>query len=283
MKCGYPIEVGPRMVPCGQCMPCRINHKRQWTGRILLEAAHVRGLSTFLTLTYNEEHVPHVSGSGDKTLQQTLRRKDADEWFNRIRGTTGIGPVRFFMVGEYGDQTQRPHYHAVLFGIDPGAWEDRIHTAWRDDKGEPIGFTQVAPMEKRNAAYIAGYVTKKMTQKDDPRLTGREREFSTMSRRPPIGAAGMIHIRNMFQTKHGSEALAAMGDIPTGFRFAGGTWPIGRYWRKWLRQELGILNPPINREWEIDYDEWQAETDKAEQRATWLWNRSRRRSRGQKL
>jgi hypothetical protein len=100
-----------------------------------------------------------------------------------------VEPVRFrfFASGEYGERTLRPHYHAILFGL-----EDRpeIQDTW------PHGFVRVDPLSTAAIAYVAGYCSKKIGFRDtvservDP-LTGELYEYQppyiVMSRRPGIG------------------------------------------------------------------------------------------------
>lgn len=85
-----------------------------------------------------------------------------------------------------------------------------------------------------SAAYIAGYVVKKWTNAEEPALNGRHPEFARMSLRPGIGADAMTDV-----------ALAMMRsrfdgpDIPTVLRHGPKMFPLGRYLRRKLRDELG--------------------------------------------
>lgn len=236
-----------------------------WTGRIILESAHTPLTSSFVTLTYNEEYVPK-DGS--------LVPGDLDTFINRLRNRSGIGYTRYFSVGEYGDISGRPHFHLALFGIPP-SYSGIFESCWHKD-GEQIGYIHTGEITKDSAAYIAGYATKRLTNKDDPRLNGRYPEFARQSRRPPIGATGIRHIENMMYTRAGAYALAHHGDVPASFNIAGNNYPIGRYWRNWLRQRLNITNPPVNSSWELDYETFTKEREKSEKVATKLWQTSRR-------
>ena len=71
--------------------------------------------STFVTLTYSEQSLPKLPLVGG--LLPTLQRKDVVGFLKRLR--TNVSPVkfRFFGCGEYGEQTERPHYHLLLFGL----------------------------------------------------------------------------------------------------------------------------------------------------------------------
>lgn len=243
MLCGYPIKLGDKYVPCNQCMNCRINKHRFWTGRIILEATYAPIESSFITLTYNDEHLP-ADGS--------LRPWEVQEWLKRIRHRTGIGMCRFFAVGEYGDKTTRPHYHAALFGVPPTEdWQQKIRQCWRKDDQE-IGYTSIGLIEPKSASYIAGYTKKKLTRPDDIRLDGRQPEFARMSKSPPLGYAGIKKIISTLETKNGSRLLAAKEDVPETFRIFGKEYPIGKYWRDYMRDHFHIHEVPKSAPWAME-------------------------------
>ena len=109
MKCRNPYLNNGMAYGCGQCMPCRLNKKRIWTHRIMLESYEYSD-NTMVTLTYDDEHLPRLDdGRG------TLVPKDFQDWLKRFRKAVEPRRVRYFGVGEYGDQLWRPHYHVILF------------------------------------------------------------------------------------------------------------------------------------------------------------------------
>lgn len=180
--------------------------------------------SSFLTLTYDAEHLP--SGG-------TLVPRDVQLFLKRLRKAISPVALRYFFVGEYGDDTQRPHYHAALFGVGLNAVED-VRRAWAR------GNIMLGDLTPQSAAYIAGYVTKKMTSKDDPRLEGRHPEFSRMSLRPGIGAPAVSTIADALRNEHGAGFISDNADVPMNLRHAGKMMPLGRYVRSKLRSELGL-------------------------------------------
>lgn len=264
MKCGTPRSVGGILRPCGQCPPCRINKKREWAGRLILEDMYTPGPSAFVTLTYNGQHVPQ----GGK-----LCKDDLTLYLDRLRKTSGLGGLRYFACGEYGDQTMRPHYHLLLFGVNVERWGHRLWTAWkvpeeRRRKNDPEHFGTVDTQHAGQGSmhYIAGYVEKKMVLPEDPRLPqGHPPEFFRFTKRNPLGEQGHRVIRDALMTKTGSLALARNQDVPAWYRVGSNTYPFSRYWRKWLRSELGIHEPPVYSEWEIDYATALQELEKAKQ------------------
>lgn len=210
------------MFGCGQCLPCRISRRRIWSHRMLLESV-VHGDSAFVTLTYDDDHKPAFG---------SLRPKDAQDWLKRLRKFIAPKKVRYFLVGEYGEQTQRPHYHAALFGMSPLEW-DTIEKTWG------LGYTHVGDLTWDSAQYIAGYVTKKMTSPDDLRLKGRHPEFARMSLKPGIGAVAMEAVAMSLQTEHGTDLVGTVGDVPSSLSHGRRQKPLGRYLRSILRRKCG--------------------------------------------
>jgi len=208
---------------CGQCLPCRINRRRLWSWRMFYES-QLHEANSFVTLTYSEEHVP-TSGS--------LVPADLTNFFKRLRSSISPQRVRYFAVGEYGDNTQRPHYHCCLFGLGPDSAEV-IDSSWG------LGFSFTAEFNQLTAQYCAGYVVKKMTASHDARLDGRYPEFARMSRRPGIGAGAMALLAEQLSTDAGLNEILALGDVPSHLRMGNRSLPIGRYLRQKLREEMGM-------------------------------------------
>lgn len=235
MMCRKPFvpAAGPAY-GCGQCMPCRYNRRRIWKHRIILEAA-LHESNSFVTLTYDDEHIP-----ADGSLDPAHVR----DWLKRLRKAVSPSRFRFFLVGEYGDTTQRPHYHAGLFGFPSCIygqstysgnrkscchWCDLVRKTWGK------GNIYVGTLEPDSAQYLAGYVTKKMTAKDDPRLFGRHPEFGRMSLRPGIGHDAMYDLSSvLLQFNRETDA-----DVPTSLAHGRKLLPLGRYLRSRLRVMIG--------------------------------------------
>lgn len=234
MRCAYPRETARgKLFPCQQCMPCRINKRRKWTARLLLEAA-CHPSSLFLTLTYDEANVPKTA-SGIPQLDP----EDLKLYWKRLRKAGLV--FRYFAVGEYGERTARPHYHAILYGLDETA-EKTLLEKW------PFGFIKVdADVNPKVAAYCCGYVLKKWTQKEDPRLKGRHPEFMRSSRRPGIGANAIERLSSVYETSGGSLVLSRDGNVRRVFRMDGRIWPLDRFMLQKLREELGLPEKAIDR------------------------------------
>lgn len=177
---GIPIKI-----PCGQCLGCRLDHARQWAIRCLHEKK-LHNRSAFLTLTYRDADLPSDGGLSKAELQL---------FFKRLRKETGPG-LRYFACGEYGDRTNRPHYHVLLLSHDLDDrkyWkESNGHRLYRSEKLTKIwkaGDNFIGDVTYESASYVARYITKKITGKAaGDHYAGREPEFVVMSRRPGLGA-----------------------------------------------------------------------------------------------
>lgn len=222
--CKRPFVKGITPFPCGQCLPCRLNRRRLWTHRLLLEA-QCHEFSSWWTLTYSDDTVP-VDGSLDP--------RHTELWLKRLRKKLGpTRPLRYFLVGEYGDETERAHYHPALFGVS-SLEVNLIEDTWG------LGFVYPGNLTPESAAYIAGYTVKKMTRHDDPRLAGRFPEFARMSRNPGIGALAVPSIAQTLNDSSGALLIASLGDVPDSLNHGRKSLPLGRYLRSKLRDELGF-------------------------------------------
>ena len=178
-------------VPCGQCIGCKLDYSRSWALRCVHEA-QLHEKNCFVTLTYDDEHVPWSS----KTGEQTLVKKDLQKFMKSLRKAFPDIRIRFFGCGEYGDETYRPHYHVILFGFDFSDKRfyklssagfryyisDKLDSIWKR------GQCMVADVNYDTCAYVARYCTKKLSGAPAlEKYEGIEKEFVNMSRRPGIG------------------------------------------------------------------------------------------------
>lgn len=184
----------PVILPCGQCIGCRLERSRQWAIRCVHEAQmHVD--NCFITLTYDDAHIP----SG-----RTLILRDFQLFMKRLRKKYN-NKIRFFHCGEYGDLEGRPHYHAILFGhdfADKKLWKNNLENPlYRSNDLEllwPYGYSSIGAVTFQSAAYVARYIMKKVTGENaaehyeyvdlDGEIHERKPEYTTMSRRPGIGS-----------------------------------------------------------------------------------------------
>lgn len=217
-------------VPCQRCLPCLINRRRIWQWRMYLESL-TYDASSFITLTYDEEHAP---------VNSSLDPRHYVLWLKRLRKALAPRRVRFFLCGEYGDKTLRPHYHASLFGVGFLDWST-VAEAWQK------GFVHTAEFNETTAQYVAGYVTKKWTVPGAPGLGDRHPEFARQSNRPGLGAGAMAVISERLHSEAGLDEMLATGDVPMALRFGRRSIPLGRYLRSVLRKEMGFTDEMVER------------------------------------
>ncbi len=233
MLCAFPIRknIGLGNYPCGQCMPCRVNSQRKKTTRLILEARE-HPVTSFITLTYDEENLPRRVCHG--MLVGVLHAPDLTKFLRKLRDA--VGKYRYMAVGEYGDESQRPHYHAILFGVDPMVLdhEEMLRKLWGQ------GHVTIGENTVKRMKYVAHYTTKKMTKEKDDRLVGRPPEFMRCSRRPGLGYTAVKRLSDYFYTDAGSRVLAETGDVVNTIRHEGKSWPLDYYMLTKLREELGI-------------------------------------------
>lgn len=174
-------------VPCGICIGCRIDRSKQWALRCVLEAKSHEN-NCFLTLTYDDEHLP---------LNGSLDFDHLTKFLKRFRKKFDCEKIRYYAVGEYGAKLQRPHFHLIVFGFDfPDKW------LWSCTRGQNLyrspcleslwryGYSSVGAVSFESCAYVARYVQKKLyggTKEDVlEHYNGKIPEAARMSRRPGI-------------------------------------------------------------------------------------------------
>lgn len=170
MRCLKPYhnKKDNRFYPCGRCLTCRIQRREDWTLRMLHELPYW-DKSMFVTLTYDDEHLPE-DGS--------LNPEDLSNFFKllriRLNRNPNYGPdyrIKYFACGEYGPKTHRPHYHAIIFGLSYSnkldrqmiidCWQKCKPWMWLPRRQRGRVRQAIAPVVKQSIRYVAGYVFKK--------------------------------------------------------------------------------------------------------------------------
>lgn len=184
-------------LPCGRCIGCKLERARQWAVRITHEAK-MHEESCFVTLTYDDEHLPKDGSLSVETCQLFLKRLRERIAYDSNHGfKIPAKRIRFFLAGEYGDKMGRPHYHAIIFGEDFSSDRRKISYGGKNTLFDSPslsstwgnGFVSIGDVSFDSACYVAKYATKKITgDKADEHYKGRKPEFLLMSRRPGIGS-----------------------------------------------------------------------------------------------
>lgn len=180
-------------LPCGQCIGCRLERSRQWAIRCVNEA-QLHENNCFITLTFSNEYISEQLGYPDEYGLWSLDVVPFQKFMKRLRKKYGDG-IRFFHCGEYGELTNRPHYHAILFNhdfSDKYFWKFnngfRLYRSPSLEKLWPYGNSLIGDVTFESAAYVARYVMKKVNGEEaEEHYNGRKPEYITMSRRKGIG------------------------------------------------------------------------------------------------
>lgn len=194
MQCLHPIQIrNPKKdfifgvdnfwltVPCGKCYACQSNKRSFWTCRLFFEAATAIS-SLFITLTYDDANIPY---SG---LLPTLSKRDVQLFIKRLRKRFPQHHIKYFLCGEYGSHTARPHYHAIIFDLPlcgnfAEYYYKELQKLWT------LGFVQCANVNINRIGYVSKYILKSDNDKKFFQNHDITPPFMLSSRRPAIGAA----------------------------------------------------------------------------------------------
>lgn len=242
------------LVPCRKCIGCTAGQAREWSIRCFHESLHHQSLyrdphtgvstklpnSVCLTLTYDDEHLP--AGS-------LLKPSDFTNFMRRLRNSRPKSP-RYFMAGEYGGLTQRPHFHSLIFGE---MFHDRYHITTSDqqqlscsyhlDELWGKGRATIDDLTFGSVRYVTGYITKKANANGN--FTGplldlvnevsgevvvrpASPEYRHMSRNPGIGKAW---IKANYDRVYADDSIEIQGQ----------TFPPPGYYDRWLKRHDAVL------------------------------------------
>lgn len=217
---GLPPSV--QLLPCGQCIGCRLERSRQWAIRCV-HHAQLYQENAFITLTYNPEHLktPSLNHRDWQLFMKRLRKFASKEFLKRVglskpdlpagssRETRDGGAesqISYYMAGEYGSKNRRPHFHACLFNYQfldkkyysTTSTKSKLYVSELLDSLWGKGFASIGDVNIQSAAYIARYIISKQTgpnawqyyQHIDPEtgeITDLKPEYNRMSLKTPIG------------------------------------------------------------------------------------------------
>ncbi len=195
----------PDQIPCGNCIGCRLKKAKQWAIRCMHEKQYHEN-SSFITLTYSDEKINE---------NKSLDKKKVQKFMKKLRKAIEPEKIRFYMCGEYAPNSieeelkeqqlplekrrckGRPHYHIIIFGYD---FPDK--TKWKTDPSTGItqyrsklleskwteGYSTIGNVTPESILYTAKYILKKINGKPSKNYyQGKEKEYTTMSRRDGIG------------------------------------------------------------------------------------------------
>lgn len=152
-------------IPCGNCVGCRLDNARSWASRLMHERQY-HDLAIFLTLTYNVQSLPQPPCLDKRHFQLFMKR------LRKYHHTQNpdAPKIKYYMCGEYGGNTFRPHYHAIVFGLDfadkrphkKGKRGDQIFTSAKLNELWGLGYCWIGSVSYQSAGYVARYCLKKV-------------------------------------------------------------------------------------------------------------------------
>lgn len=179
-KCLCPAQIivnnQKKVVPCGKCVLCRERRSNIWAFRMKKQVMYEHDtFGLFVTLTYDDEHLPR-SNFGFVTLN----RRHFQLFMKRFRKQIEVR-VKTIYCGEYGETTNRPHYHAVISGIPVSMslheLQELVEGCWDH------GFVLIKPCDGEVAKYVTKYSLKDLSRDDwYYEQKGMEKPFMQFSR-----------------------------------------------------------------------------------------------------
>lgn len=248
-------HLGKKLVPCNNCMECRYKHGREWTFRLSAELENWSSAS-FITLTYNNEHLPFMLVKRDFQLFMKRLRNYANFYFNGNRNVTYS--IKYFACGEYGDNSWRPHFHFIAFGLPNNsitqalvclAWSSHTFADFPNLKNtidiyandfrksrdyrvclsKGYGFITVDPCNIQTIKYTCGYVNKKI--KSNPLV------YEALKFIPPFQLSSQGLGKSYIDNNSNIDYMVENKSVP----FNGFDISIPRYLRKKLQSDYGLV------------------------------------------
>lgn len=214
-------DFATEVVPCGKCKKCKQRRANQWNLRIHYEQK-ISLSSYFVTLTYD---VP------PRTFNDlvTVDKKHIQDYIKRLRKSEPHNKnIKYYMASEYGDETQRPHYHIIFFNVQD---KNNIARAWQQYQSDEYkgGLVTITPVIPERVNYVTTYIGKKIgiptTDYDD-----RTPEFSLMSKK-----MGLYYVQ---------KATKFHKDLEQGFTILDGIkYNLPRYYRNKIWPSYKMKTP----------------------------------------
>lgn len=196
-------------LPCGKCPECQKDYYTSWATRGSRELARWDS-SVFITLTYDDDHLPEDKSLNKKHVQDFIKR------LKKRFKSSKENPIRQSYCGEYGEKNKRAHYHVILYNCDFSDKQEhyispeghQVFTSATLTELWPFGFSEFGYAQPQSIAYLYKYILKKKSRREkkiplvleiDGITYDVQHEFIESSRNPGIGA----HLRTSDSIKKG--------------------------------------------------------------------------------
>jgi len=153
-------------LPCSKCVNCNINRQNSWVFRLQQETKQSK-TAYFVTLTYNDENIPKTVSKDTGEIINTLRYSDVQKYIKRLRKAQKGSKIKHYTVGEYGENTKRPHYHQIIFNAEA----EKINSSWGH------GHTLSGTVTTSSIRYVTKYMGKRINNTPE----GAEKPKNVMS------------------------------------------------------------------------------------------------------
>jgi hypothetical protein len=190
----------------------------------------------FLTLTYNDANLksPKLVYDDIQKFIKKLRKRPYSKDGQFVHQSEDPEPMGFFVTGEYGDKTKRPHWHLIVFNYEPNDGMrkythqsgDVVKTSATIDRIWGKGNAEYGPVNKETAGYCARYAAKKLNHGKDG-----EHEYEPISKKSSKHAIGKKWLEKNFKDvfNYGKIILEDGTQVP-----------IPRYYEKWLKEHQPV-------------------------------------------
>lgn len=237
------------IVPCGKCHECLASRRNAWSFRLFHEMQNANS-ACFVTLTYgvNEKEGfgkdPPLSSNGLYTLDKTdfqlfmkrLRKKQKRYYGRYGEQQADYRPLKYYVVGEYGTNFQRPHYHVILYNLCSYLMDRSLKVSkeiWQH------GNVDIARSNIASINYVVSYCMKG-TWKPECDMDDRQPEYANQS-----NGLGITYLTPNIWEMH-VDRLDATVTHPSGFKI-----PMPRYYKQKIfskeeRKELEEIYQQMN-------------------------------------
>lgn len=157
------------------------------------------------------------------------------DFWKRVRKKQNI---RYYAVGEYGSKSLRPHYHAIVFGIEIEDLEfykrnynnDNLYTSKKLENIWGKGFVTIGEVNAQTIGYTARYCMKKL--KDDD----LQKYIDHVGIEPPFMACSQGLGKQYYEDN--KESLLEFGELIVNDKEGGKRYGIPRYFKNKLEADF---------------------------------------------
>lgn len=261
-------------VPCGKCAECVAASQNEYYLRTYYECLNCwesYGYVLFDTLTYDDEHLPHMSDFIDDVIPEfdypCFDYRDIRLFLVNLRrqldyhGFDSKNNLKYFICSEYGADpryTHRPHYHVLFFvksaRIDPITLSKFINKCWSRGRTDGVDYQGSGyVLQKRvfwksdelHARCVSNYVGKYITKDSEfvSEINKRLKNLRTYVYAKQISAIYDVEFFDLFghepNFKQIEQRIKSYGDVELSGKFDQWLKDLKRHVSQFHRQSQG--------------------------------------------